>query len=555
MSQVLKLKPSYENYVTAIQKDLQTGKSHSKLSIEKLAGSLGIDNKNLVKELTELAIVRVAREISHNAELNTRQRYDQIVDLYNHQANLSMRTSQSMMLQQYSTPAPIAFLAGTYILNGSVETPFYLEPSAGNGLLTIALPHEQTMVNEIDEIRRFNLQTQGFYTVLSQNAIEPFRQFDRYGILGSSFDGVITNPPFGTLEKEVMYDEYKFKTLDHLMALRALDTMNDHGRAAIIIGGHTEWDHLGRIQAGKNWIYFNYLYHNYLVDDVINIDGHKLYSRQGTAFNVRLILISGRKETPEGYAPLRQEKDLVVFTFDELWNRVAPFFLGSVTSATDSYSEIEKAKARLRLLKIKLQLSVLNGVHENDENRYVNLVNADFNNNYKLFIENKLSTYFRFFLGLPTKILRQSGFPNTGIYLTARVLSKKLKDHKNSISSKNIFDLPKLLHFPIMILKSKHTEFDSRVVLLKTVGKKGNLIIAVHFINSDQGSVIAEIKSIHDRQNSEVISWIIKDNLLIWANKKEVQNWLLYSGCDSLKSEQIMNLIANIHQKTPKSTL
>jgi hypothetical protein len=351
---ITKLQPAHLKYVTLIEKDLSERKAHNKVSIERMAGSLGIDNKNLVKELTELAIVRVAREIAQNTGLTNRERYDQIVDLYNHQANLSMRTSQSMMLQQYSTPAPIAFLAGFYILNSRVETPFYFEPSAGNGLLTIALPLKQTIVNEIDEIRNANLQTQGYFSVLSQNAIEPFRQFDKHGILGSSFDGIITNPPFGTLDKEVMYDEYKFKTLDHLMALRALDTMNDSGRAAIIIGGHTEWDKLGRIQAGKNWIFFNYLYHYYHVDDVINIDGHKLYSRQGTAFNVRLILISGRKEKPEGYAPLRQAKDQVVFTFDELWNRIAHFFLGSSTGASDPYSEIENAKARLRLLKNKI---------------------------------------------------------------------------------------------------------------------------------------------------------------------------------------------------------
>ena len=44
----------------------------------------------------------------------------------------------------------------------------------------------------------------------------------------------------------------------------------------------------GRITSGKNRIFFNYLYSRYHVADVINIDGHKLYSRQGTSFDVRL---------------------------------------------------------------------------------------------------------------------------------------------------------------------------------------------------------------------------------------------------------------------------
>src|SRR5260221_14118493 len=107
------------------------------------------------------------------------------------------------------------------------------------------------------------------------------------------------------------------------MALRALDTMTDGGKAAIIIGGHTRWDERGRIQAGMNRIFFNYLYSRYNVIDVINIDGKTLYSRQGTGVNVRLILISGRKGIPKGGAPLYDKThDIVVDRFDQLFNRV-----------------------------------------------------------------------------------------------------------------------------------------------------------------------------------------------------------------------------------------
>jgi hypothetical protein len=99
--------------------------------------------------------------------------------------------------------------------------------------------------------------------------------------------------------------------------------MNDNGKAAIIIGGHTRWDDKGRIQAGKQRIFFNYLYSRYNVVDVINIDGHKLYSRQGTSFDVRLILINGRKQSPSGAALVfNPTKDVEVKTFDELFERV-----------------------------------------------------------------------------------------------------------------------------------------------------------------------------------------------------------------------------------------
>ena len=59
------------------------------------------------------------------------------------------------------------------------------------------------------------------------------------------------------------------------------------------------------------------------MEDVIPINGSKLYSRQGTSFDTRLILINGRKRKPEGAAPLRNEElSKVVSDFDELYNRV-----------------------------------------------------------------------------------------------------------------------------------------------------------------------------------------------------------------------------------------
>lgn len=346
------LNTDHLNYVEAIETDLLQSKKHSKPSVEKLAKSFGISNKNLIKELTELAIVRISRQIAQNKSLTVREQFDQIVLLYNSQVNLSHRTSHSMLLQQYSTPAPIAFLAGRYILN-TTEKAQYFEPSAGNGLLTIALPIEQTIVNEIDEIRSANLNSQPFAEIAQQNAIYPFTNHYR------QFEGIITNPPFGTLDMAVKYGDFQFRTLDHIMALRALDTMKDQGHAAIIIGGHTIWDHEGRIQAGKNRTFFNYLYHNYKVDDVLQIDGHKLYSRQGTSFDVRLILISGRKEKPEGYAPLKSEKDTVIYSFDELWERISVHFKTEkpkvVPIEKQFYQEIKIGEKQLKIFKVNAQ--------------------------------------------------------------------------------------------------------------------------------------------------------------------------------------------------------
>ena len=306
-----------QQYVSKMESELQQQHKHNKKSIEKIAATFQIFDKTEIKELTELAIVKQARALAH-LPVSIAERFEKIVALYHSQVNLSHRTSQSVLLQQYSTPAPISYLAGVYcgidkFNNGQIA----FEPSAGNGLLTVAGNPTNIIVNEIDYLRNSHLQVQGYQQILQQDATQPFQNFQR------KFDAVLTNPPFGSMDAPVKYETFPISSLEHVMALRALDCMKDYGRAAIIIGGHTKWDDKGRIQAGRQRIFFNYLYSHYHVADVLQIDGGKLYSRQGTSFDVRLILINGRKPYVEGAAPVfNSYNDKVITTFDELFERV-----------------------------------------------------------------------------------------------------------------------------------------------------------------------------------------------------------------------------------------
>jgi hypothetical protein len=151
------------------------------------------------------------------------------------------------------------------------------------------------------------------------------------------------------------------------MAIRALDCMKDDGRAAIIIGGHTEWDSEGRIKAGKNRIFFSYLYKHYHVADVVNIDGD-LYSRQGTSFDVRLILIDGRKATPEGYPPLKDANDTVVKDFETLYNRV----VAVIPKKSDNKRlRIVKAKAVAKLKILELMNLGMSGMNKKEAKQII----------------------------------------------------------------------------------------------------------------------------------------------------------------------------------------
>lgn len=320
----MSLTAQQKEYVSRMQNELGAKKKHTKRTVEKLAASYGITDKNLVKELTEFAIVNIARSLAHGPG-GVRERYERIVELYKTQVNLSHRTSQSILLQQYSTPAPIGFLMGIFcgIDTWKPYNKLAFEPSAGNGLLTIAGNPKNFIVNEIEQVRNDNLREQGYLEVSQIDTSAPISTIGNPRTQG--FDAVITNPPFGRLDKVINIEGYKIDDLDHIMAIRALDCMKDSGKAAIIIGSNTHWDKLGRIQAGKNRIFFNYLYSHYNVMDVLQLDGSSLYSRQGTTFDVRLILIDGRKDKPEGVAPLKRAEDVQLTSFDQLYERVMRF--------------------------------------------------------------------------------------------------------------------------------------------------------------------------------------------------------------------------------------
>ena len=72
-----------------------------------------VDNYRLkeAQEMLEAAIARHSRDVvasNHNGDAST---FNQLVDAYNKQPNLNIRTSTSVENQAYSTPAPLAFVA------------------------------------------------------------------------------------------------------------------------------------------------------------------------------------------------------------------------------------------------------------------------------------------------------------------------------------------------------------------------------------------------------------------------------------------------------------
>lgn len=288
------------------------------LDLRKRASELGMEVDNdgrtdiLLQELVEDGLVRAAREVIERKGSASRESYDLICKLYEMQPTISARSTNRIKMQQYSTPLPMAWIAGRFAMadkaDGSV-----LEPTAGNGMLVFTIPVGQVHVNELDKTRLDNLREQGFAQVTQQDATEPFDGDVRY-------DVVIANPPFGKREA-VEYDGKKIPGLDPQITLNALSSMKDDGRAAIIIGGNMEYANNGAIKSMKP--FFTYLYDHYNVKGVIDMGGG-LYAKQGTTFPTRMILIDGRRTNEERaqtavYPPVENKAIRKAESFDDLY--------------------------------------------------------------------------------------------------------------------------------------------------------------------------------------------------------------------------------------------
>jgi hypothetical protein len=294
----------------------------SKLDIERIAEKeFGFNDKQKVRELTEYAVLIVGRDIS--AKYNVNEAYPKLVSLYSNQPYSTHRTNISVAYGQFSTPIPIAYLMGIYVGVNKKEDKVFFEPCAGNGALSIAGNTEDFVVNELDANRYNNLIKESYKQVLNQDANLPFN-FD------FKFDGMLANPPFASTSEKLIVNGYKISGLEQQIIIRSLRYLKDEAKVAFIIGGHTEYDSIGRISSLKDKAFLSYLYSVYYIDDVINING-SLYGRQGTTFPIRVILIRGKKYEIGGFYPLAdtESDNLTTFstksvnTFEELLNRIA----------------------------------------------------------------------------------------------------------------------------------------------------------------------------------------------------------------------------------------
>ncbi len=177
-------------------------------------GEVTAEQMKAAQEAFELIQVVRARQVVGQG-MDQRETFEKLLELYQSQPNLDVRSSTSMENQAYSTPAPIAYLASQ--LAGIESTTRVYEPTAGNGMLLIGTKNTESVANELDPQRLERLKSLPFKT--SNHDATNWKPQEL-------FPSVIMNPPFGKLRDDdgtlapVKVDGFKVGSIDHLIAAR-----------------------------------------------------------------------------------------------------------------------------------------------------------------------------------------------------------------------------------------------------------------------------------------------------------------------------------------------
>lgn len=247
-----------------------------------------------VDEAVEQGVVRAARKIVWEGKKPPGETFDALVDLYNRQPNLGVRTSTSMLDQAYSTPAPLAYLASNMI-DVTPDSVTY-DPTAGNGMLLIGATPLRGIANELNADRAEAVRGLGFNTT----------EHDATGYAPTIYERLIANPPFGTVkddagkDKTWTVDGVKTNQIDHAVALKALNSMMRRGKAVLILGskGFETGKPKADLPRAKSYLaqksFYDKIYDEYNVTDHFTVSGD-LYRRQGAGFPVDVIVIDGKR--------------------------------------------------------------------------------------------------------------------------------------------------------------------------------------------------------------------------------------------------------------------
>lgn len=260
----------------------------------------------LMRQAQEAVEAALVRNLRHNSRDLGRGSYNLAIRMEEGQPPLNARTSDSMTLQQFSTPLPIGLV--TQRILGPTSGKSVLEPTIGNGSLVSMLNDANVFGFDLDKDRIDNVARDRKDAVLAQGDATQMVFQEKNN--GEKFDIVISNPPFGGLPSSKTIEGLKVTRIDHLILMRSLLARKDDGLAVYIIGADSYLDSKSGQVAGGSRYLFNWLEDHYQVE-AVEVDGG-LYAKQGSSYPIRIVVVGkkgGQKDQIANTIPVIRDHD------------------------------------------------------------------------------------------------------------------------------------------------------------------------------------------------------------------------------------------------------
>lgn len=147
--------------------------------------------------------------------------------------------------------------------------------------------------------------------------------------------------------------------------------------------------------------------------------------------------------------------------------------------------------------------------------------NDKFNEDLQRYIDGEIGDAFIYKLGMPSEILKSTGFPDREMQMAASRLAEKARDPKHPYNLQEIKGFVNALNDPIAVFKYKNIN-EGRNIIIQLIHEGKRFLAGVHIDKEKNETSVTDIRNLFPKDTVKWLNWI-QQGKSMYLNKNEVQ--------------------------------
>lgn len=147
--------------------------------------------------------------------------------------------------------------------------------------------------------------------------------------------------------------------------------------------------------------------------------------------------------------------------------------------------------------------------------------NDKFNKDLQRYIDGEIGDAFIYKLGMPSEILKSTGFPDREMQMAASRLAEKARDPKHPYNLREIKGFVDALNDPIAVFKYKNIN-EGRNIIIQFIHEGKRFLAGVHIDKEKDETSVTDIRNLFPKDTVKWLNWI-QQGKSMYLNKNEVQ--------------------------------